>query len=114
MKKIEEMDARTAAITLLHCAGTAVARSGEPGSAMCLDTLHNAVHYLITGRLPAPRGIANLWARWEAEPARPVCARCGTAAEEINRLNELHPEAAGEPCCLAQSDSLELAYAEVR
>ncbi len=55
------------AIEILHKAAYDIAHSGEPGSVMKLDTLHNAARYLLTGGINSRRGVANLWANLEVK-----------------------------------------------
>lgn len=56
------LEARSHAIAILQKAAQAVTVSGQPGSSMTIDTLHNAVRYLLRGQIEARRGVANLWA----------------------------------------------------
>lgn len=51
-----------ASLQILDAAMRRVYKSGEPGSRMKLQTLNNAVEYLVTGQITHSRGVANLWA----------------------------------------------------
>lgn len=51
----------THAVAILQQAAATLAHSGIPGSVMGLDTLHNAAHYLLTGRIAGRRGVAYFW-----------------------------------------------------
>ncbi len=55
------------AIDILNDAALLVAKSGEPGSNMKINTLHNAIVYLLTGHFGARRGVAGLWSTIEVE-----------------------------------------------
>lgn len=61
----------THAVAILNQAAAELAYSGAPGSGMGLDTLHNAVIYLLTGDITGRRGVAHFWTTIAVVPQAP-------------------------------------------